>query len=132
MTAGTVIEGGSCCSDLEISAEGGANVAATFDFDCPLICGVSSASSDISPNLCRRSEDEEEVNDMGEGCNMQADVSADSVSSDGAANDSTVSWGTKVSRTDWNWTVSRTCSSLDVPSGTYLRMIFFLRNCTRP
>lgn len=106
--------------------------AATFDLDWPRMCGLSSASSDISPSLWRRSEEAEEVKDVDDGCNIHADVNADSVSSAEAAKEKTVSCGTKVSRTDWNCTVSRTCNSLDVPSGTYLRMIFFLRNCTRP
>ena len=66
-------------------------VATTFDFDWPRMCGLSSASSEISPSGCRRSEEAEEVNGMGDGCSMHAEVSADSVSSVGVAKDKTVS-----------------------------------------
>lgn len=66
-------------------------MAATFDFDCPRTCGLSSASSDISPSGCRRSEEDDEVNDIGDGCSIHADVKADSVSSEGAVIDRTVS-----------------------------------------
>lgn len=85
------METGSFCASFTISVTGGAGVAATFDFDCPRTCGLSSASSDISPSGCRRSEDDDEVKDIGDGCSMHAEVSADSVSSEGAAKDNTVS-----------------------------------------
>jgi hypothetical protein len=85
------MEIGSFCASFTISLSGGAGVAETFDFDCPRTCGLSSASSDISPNGCLRKEDDDEVKDIVDGCSMHADVSAESVSSDGAAKDKTVS-----------------------------------------
>lgn len=91
MVSKPAMEIGSICASLRISAIGDAGVAATFDFDCPRTCGLSSASSDISPSGCRRNEDDDEVKDSADGCSMHADVSADSVSSNGAAKDKTVS-----------------------------------------
>lgn len=86
-----VIDTGSFCDSRVTSVADCAGVAATRDFDCPRMCGLSSASSDISPSGCRRSEEDDDVKDIDDGCSMHADVSADSVSSDGAAKDNTVS-----------------------------------------
>ena len=62
----------------------------------------SSASSVISLSLRRRKDEDEDVKDPARVPNIQADDSADSVSSDGEVNVKTVSCWASVSRTDWN------------------------------
>jgi hypothetical protein len=60
----------------------------------------SSASSVISLSLRRRKDEDEDVKDPARVPHIQADDSADSVSSDGEVNEKTVSCWTSVSRTD--------------------------------
>ena len=80
------------------------------------VCGSSSTSSATSSSLLRRSDELEEVEAV-EGRSMMDSARADSESSDASVNEKTLSWGLRASRTDWNWTVSRTgtyelCTSL--------------------
>ena len=57
-------------------------------------------SSKISFNLRRRNEELDEVNDAADGCSMVHKPNADSVSSEAAVKEKTLSCGVKVSRTD--------------------------------
>lgn len=69
---------------------------------------VSSASSVISFNLRRRSEDDEDVSEPVDCKDMIHRPRLESVSSDDLVKEKTVSLGVKLSRMDWNCTVRRT------------------------
>ena len=73
------------------------------------VAAPSSLSSAISFNRCCLSEEEDDVLEPLV-CDIVLNPSADSDSSSAVVNEKTVSYGTKASRIDWNWTANRTAT----------------------